>query len=108
MELTCFAQLHDRDGGEQLAVRGHAELRRRRHGHLRGDISEAEALGPDELLIAHDSDDDAGERSIRNLSFHPRGKEPLCAKHFGVVGDSHVGGGRLFHCGWIRAGLWVR
>ena len=77
-------------------------------GHLRGDISEAEALGPDELLIAHDADDDAGERSIRDLSVHPRGKEPLGAKHFGVVGDSHVGGGRLFHCGWIRAGLWVR
>ena len=70
-QLALLTQLHDRDSGEQLAVRGHAELRRRRHLQLRVGIGESEALAPDEFLIAHDTDHDPREPSYAIcLSIH--------------------------------------
>ena len=74
-------------------------------GQLRVDISEPEALGPDEFLIAHDADDDAGESSIRNLSFHPRRKQPLCAENVGVASDRSRGRWQAVPLWWMRAGI---
>ena len=81
------SQLHDRRGGEELAVRRHAELHLRRHRHVVVDVSEPEALRPDELLVAHDADRDAGRPLVRVLSFHPRGEESLRAEDVGMEGD---------------------
>ena len=48
--------------------------------------------GPDELLVAHHADGDAGEPSIRDLPLDPRGKEALGAEDVGIVRDARPAG----------------
>ena len=90
-QLALLAQLHDGDRREQLAVRCHAKLRRRRHRDLRLDVREAESPGPDELLVAHHADGDAGESAIGDLPLHPRRKEALGSQDVGVIGVIRTG-----------------
>jgi len=70
-DLALIAQLHDGGGGEQLAVRGHAELGGPRHADAAGDTGKAEASGPDEPLAGDDSDGDARELTVGHLGVHP-------------------------------------
>src|ERR1700704_5335608 len=73
-QLALLAELHDCDGGKQLAVGPHAKLCGCRHWQLRLDVREAEALGPDQFLVAHYTNGDSRQSSIRDLSFNPSRK----------------------------------
>ena len=90
-QLSLLAQLHDRDGREQLAVRRHAEFGLRRHRELCLEVGEAEAGGPDELLVVHHADSDPRESAVRDLSLHPGGEETLGAQDVRVGGDGRGG-----------------
>jgi len=89
-ELAGIAQLHDRGGGEQLAVRCHAEFRRRCDGCPALDIGVTEALRPDQFLVVHDADGDSRQLAISHLAAYPAFKQPLRACHIGMIRNARM------------------
>ena len=77
-QFARFAQLHDRGCREQLLCDAMRNLLpeswvfSRRH-------RQAEALRPDQLLILHYADGNAGQAAVCNLSANPAVEEPLGA-----------------------------
>jgi len=71
-ELAEVAQLQDRQADEGLGDRGDAEERVGIDGARRSEIAVAEAGGPDELLIAHDAQGQAGHALLPQDLVHPR------------------------------------
>ena len=104
-QLPLFAQLHDGDGGEQLAVRRHAELRRRRHRRLLRDIREAKARRPHELLVAHDADGDSGQASIGDLPSIHAEKSRSAPRTSGSVATRDLLDGAAVACAWSERGV---
>ena len=81
--------------GEELAVRGHAELGGRGHGNLLRHVGIAEALRPDEVLVGYDADDDPRESAVGDLALEPRREEALGAQDVGIGrGRRRLGAGR--------------
>ncbi len=80
MELALLAQLHDGGCREQLAVRGHAEFRLRRHRHIAGDIGQAEPLGPHEPLIRDNANDHSRVAAGAELPVGPSAEQSLGAE----------------------------
>ena len=80
MELALLAQLHDGGCREQLAVRGHAEFRLRRHRHLAGDVGESEPFGPHEPLIRDDANDHSRVAAGAKLPVGPGAEQSLGAE----------------------------
>ena len=57
-------------------MRCHAKPRVQRHGSIRIDVREAEALGPHELLVGHHAHHHAGKPPISDLTVEPCGEKP--------------------------------
>ena len=96
-QQSPLAQLHDGGGGEQLAVRRHAELGLRRHRHLAGGVGKAESLRPDQFLVGDDADGDARQVARDHLPLEPHREQPLRRQHVGVASDVR---GRRLRTGW--------
>ena len=50
---------------------------------------------PDQFLIGHHADGDAGQVAIEELALEPRAEQPLGSEHVGVTSDVRGGGRRL-------------
>jgi hypothetical protein len=87
-QLALFTQLHHRGGGEELAVRGHAELGLWRHRSPGGHVGDAETGGPHQLLIGDDADGDARQVPGQHLTLEPCAEQSLRALHVGIGGEA--------------------
>jgi hypothetical protein len=92
-ELAGVAELQGGDTREELGDRADAVDGARRGGSAAGDVGEAEAAGPDELLVVDDGDGEAGDLLVRALAVEPDAGEVQRLGEPGVLG--HRAPGRL-------------